>query len=133
MHGLTSNSLFVLYMLRKYPNQCTQHFICEKLYYPKQTVNAIFNTFIHLGYVEKVISKDDKRSKILSFTEVGEKYADEILNKLHQFEEEALLNMKEDERISMINTNHIFYEQLKNVLDLEEQLYCSIKKDNERG
>nr|WP_314466193.1 MarR family winged helix-turn-helix transcriptional regulator [uncultured Clostridium sp.] len=108
IHGLTSNSLFVLYMLHEYPNQCTQRFICEKLYYPKQTVNAIFNTFIQQGYVEKVISKDNKRNKIVSFTEAGQKYADELLNKLHLFEGEALLNMGEDERNAMLKTNFTF-------------------------
>lgn len=120
MHGLTSNSLFVLYMLHEYPNECTQRFICEMLYYPKQTVNAIFNSFIQQGYVEKVIAKEDKRNKIVSLTEAGQKYADELLNKLHLFEGEALLNMGEDERNAMLKTNFIFYEQLKKVLDLHE-------------
>lgn len=121
IHGLTSNSLFVLQIIYEYPSECTQRFICEKLFYPKQTVNAILNSFIQQKYVVKEIAQEDKRNKIVSFTEAGQKYADELLNKLRHFEEEALLNMGTDERNAMLKTTSAFYEQLKKTLYSYEQ------------
>lgn len=121
IHGLTSNSLFVLQMIYEYPEECTQRFICEKLFYPKQTVNAILNLFIKQGYVVKQIAPTDKRNKTISFTASGQKYADELLGKLRCFEEEALLNMGTDERNAMIRANFAFYEQLKKTLHSYEQ------------
>jgi DNA-binding MarR family transcriptional regulator len=121
LHGLTSGSLFVLYIIHEYPIECTQRFICDKLFYPKQTVNAILNSFIQQGYVITTIAKEDKRSKTVSFTENGQKYADELLSKLRSFEEEALINMNIDERHAMIRGTANFYEQLKNILDSYEQ------------
>lgn len=115
-HGLTSNSLFVLQIIHEYPNECTQHFICDKLFYPKQTVNAILNSFIQQGYVVKQISQTDKRNKTIFFTELGQKYADELLCKLMLFEEEALISMGIDERNAMLRTMFSFYKQLKESL-----------------
>lgn len=40
-HGLNNNMLLTLYLLKEYPDDCTQHLICEKLMLPKQTVNSI--------------------------------------------------------------------------------------------
>lgn len=39
-HGLNNNLLLTLYLLKEFPNDCTQHLICEKLMLPKQTVNS---------------------------------------------------------------------------------------------
>lgn len=116
-HGLTSASLFVLYIIHEYPSECTQRFICDKLFYPKQTVNAILNSFIQQGHVVTEIATADKRSKVVLLTEKGQKYADELLRKLRTFEENALSNMKADERQGMIYGTANFYEQLKYTLD----------------
>ena len=40
-HGLNNNLLLTLYLLKEFPDDCTQHLICEKLMLPKQTVNSI--------------------------------------------------------------------------------------------
>lgn len=79
-HGLTPSSLFVFYMVHEYPVQCTQHFIYEKLFYPKQTVNTILDSFEKKGYISKKISSYDKRNKNSLLTEAGQKYADSILS-----------------------------------------------------
>lgn len=42
-HGLNNNLLLTLYLLKEFPNDCTQHLICEKLMLPKQTVNSILS------------------------------------------------------------------------------------------
>ena len=56
-HGLNNNLLLTLYLLKEFPNDCTQHLICEKLMLPKQTVNSILSGLEYKGFVEKIISQ----------------------------------------------------------------------------
>lgn len=35
-HGLNNNLLLTLYLLKEFPNDCTQHLICEKLMLPNR-------------------------------------------------------------------------------------------------
>lgn len=35
-HGLNNNLLLTLYLLKEFPNDCTQHLICEKLMRPNR-------------------------------------------------------------------------------------------------
>lgn len=74
-HGLNNNLLLTLYLLKEFPNDCTQHLICEKLMLPKQTVNSILSGLEEKGFVEKIISPTDKRVKLLVFTSQGAAYA----------------------------------------------------------
>lgn len=53
-HGLNNNLLLTLYLLKEFPNDCTQHLICEKLMLPKQTVNSILSGLEDKGFVEKI-------------------------------------------------------------------------------
>ena len=57
-------------MLKEFPNDCTQHLICEKLMLPKQTVNSILSG-LEDSFVGKIISPTDKRVKLLVFTSQG--------------------------------------------------------------
>ncbi len=119
--GLTSNALFVLYVIHAYPDQCTQRLICEKLLIPKQTVNTILSSFGKKGYIRKEIAGDDKRNKFILFTEEGQKYADLLLTDMLHFEESALMNMSSDERASMMKGSLAFLEQLTRALNVLEQ------------
>ncbi|MDF2986181.1 MAG: MarR family transcriptional regulator [Eubacterium sp.] len=116
-HGLTSSSLFVLHIIHEYPEQCTQHFICEKLLYPKQTVNTILDSFEKKGYILKKVSNYDKRNKTILLTEAGQKYADSILSNMLHLEEAAFMNMGADERKAMLNGERAFLDQLTRMLD----------------
>jgi DNA-binding MarR family transcriptional regulator len=112
MHGLTSSSLFVLQIIHQYPEQCTQHFICEKLLYPKQTVNTILDAFERKGYIFKKVAPWDKRSKYILLTPDGQQYADGILADMLHLEETAFLNMEADERTAMLHGERAFLKQL---------------------
>ncbi len=117
MHGITASSLFVLYMLKEYPDQCTQRFICEKLCFPKQTVNTILDLFEKKGYILKKVSSYDKRNKNIFFTETGQNYAESILSDMLYLEESSFSNMLPDERHAMLHGERAFLEQLTNTLN----------------
>ncbi len=119
--GLTSKSLFVLYTIHDNPQICTQHLISETLLLPKQTVNSILAGFESAGYVTKAPSAFDRRSKIIQFTSQGAQYADKILSKLHEFEENALYNMSAEERSNMLDNCEKFLSLLQHEFSGKEK------------
>lgn len=120
-HGLTINSLFTLYLIYEYPEQCTLRFLCEKLLFPKQTINTILDSFEEKGYLIRETSASDKRSKNIMLTEAGGQYAANLLSDLLAFEQEAFLQMSSKEREGMINGNFAFYHHLKEALEKSER------------
>lgn len=121
MHGLTSASLFVLQEIYENQGQCTQRLICDRLLYPKQTVNTILNSFQKKGYILRQVADSDKRNKYIQLTESGIKYADTILAEMLYLEEESFFNMEEEERKSMINGERAFLNQLTQIMHSLEQ------------
>lgn len=117
-NNITSNTLFVIYILFEFPDLCTQRFICNKLFLPKQTVNSILDTLENKGYISKKASPLDKREKVLSLTKTGVDYAHDILFALYQFEENAFASMDEKERKGMIEGNAAYCNQLSQQLEL---------------
>lgn len=122
MHGLTSASLFVLLIIQEYPEQCTQRLICDKLLFPKQTVNTILDLFEKKGLIYKKVADYDKRNKYILLTEPGRKYADCILSDTLHIEEEALVNMGADARKAMLHGESAFLEQLTLALNSLEKV-----------
>ena len=104
-------------MLKEFPNDCTQHLICEKLMLPKQTVNSILSGLEEKGFVEKIISPTDKRVKLLVFTSQGAAYADGLLQKMHDFEERALRNMTDVQRNALLEGGFAWMKALRDAID----------------
>ncbi|WP_099466838.1 MarR family winged helix-turn-helix transcriptional regulator [Konateibacter massiliensis] len=116
LHGLTSHSLFVLHVLYKNPEGCTQRFICEQLHYPKQTVNTILVAFEKKDLITKETVAADKRNKYILLTKKGQEYAKRILSNMFQIEETAFSNMTAAERIGLVNGERAFLTHLTNGL-----------------
>lgn len=116
-HGLNNNLLLTLYLLKEFPNDCTQHLICEKLMLPKQTVNSILSGLEDKGFVEKIISPTDKRVKLLVFTSQGAAYADGLLQKMDDFEERALRNMTDAQRNALLEGGFAWMKALRDAID----------------
>ena len=62
--GLTYTSLYILHMIALTEN-CTQKFIAEQMFLPKQTINSIIAQFHTQGWVELREMPKDKRHKTL--------------------------------------------------------------------
>ena len=114
--GLTLPSLKVLSILHR-EISCTQKYITQLTYLPKQTVNAIIKGFNIQGLVtEPVESNSDKRNKNVSLTEKGKKYAEKIISKAQEAEYRALEKLGEERRTLMVEAI-VFYTKS---LSLEE-------------
>lgn len=115
LHNLTVNAAFALQIMSTTPN-CTQSIICDKLFLPKQTVNALLDSFIKNGYADKKISALDRRSKLVFLTQKGQTYANYITDEMASFEGNALRKMTPQEQESMVTTSHLFLKHLSDSL-----------------
>lgn len=116
--GLNNNLLLTLYLIKQYPNNCTQHLICDKLMLPKQTVNSILSGLENKNLVQKVMHPNDKRMKLLCFTKDGAIYAEKLLAKMNAFEETALLNMSKKEKQALVEGGYAWMNALRNSLNI---------------
>lgn len=90
MHGLSTNSLFVLLAIYYAQEPCTQKAIAELMWLPKQTVGSIVTGYKKKGFIKEEPSSTDKRAKALSLTAEGAKYCDGIFADLRHIEAEAI-------------------------------------------
>lgn len=85
-HGLSLNSIMVLYSFYEDRETCTQKTISQKWVIPKQTVNAILKDFEKQEFVEFVPMAEDRRNKYIQLTETGKQYVNTIISELRKIE-----------------------------------------------
>lgn len=115
-HQLNYNTLVILYTLNDY-KECTQKQICDWWALPKQTVHGILLDFEKKGYITITANAEDKRERLITFTESGEIFASSILEKLHQMEENAMYKLGDEKRKQLIESNTKYYELLKEEIE----------------
>lgn len=115
-HQLNYNALTILYTLSDY-KECTQKQICNCWALPKQTVHGILLDFEKKGYITVTTNAENKRERLITFTESGEIFASSILDKLHQMEENAMDKLGEEKRKQLIDSNTKYYELLKEEIE----------------
>ena len=113
--GLSMYGLFVLQEIKENRN-CTAKQICSRLFLPKQTVNAILNSFENKGLIRRVAMEQDRRNKEILFTRDGERYADNILQEMYEAEEKALRKMGAGQMEAMAQNNRIFIKCLEETM-----------------
>lgn len=115
-HQLNYNALVILYTLNDY-KECTQKQICDWWALPKQTVHGILSDFEKKGYITITANTENKRERLIAFTESGKIFASSILDKLHQMEESAMHKLGEEKRKQLIESNTKYYELLKGEIE----------------
>ncbi len=110
-HGLSVNSLLVLCAIHDGGDDCTQKKISQRWLIPKQTINMVFKDFERRGFVKLFPLPEDKRNKVIRFTETGKEYADTIISKLRKVE---LFVVEEIgiERMKQLNENMALFVEL---------------------
>lgn len=111
-HQLNYNALVILYTLEDY-KICTQKQICDFWALPKQTVHGILQELEKKGYITISDNAENKRERLVQFTESGEVYALSVLRQLHEMEENAMRNLGSEQREQLITSNTKYYELLK--------------------
>lgn len=109
-HGLSVNSLLVLCAVYDGGDACTQKKISQRWMIPKQTINMVFKDLEHRGFVKLIPLPEDKRNKVIQFTNAGKEYADTIISQLRKAE----LSAAEEtglERMKQLNENMALFVQ----------------------
>ena len=112
-HNLTAKELFVLDLIWFSEDGCLQSDICERLSATKQTVSAIIKKFWKLGYVSLTEAENDRRNKIVRFTDTGSEYVKHIIPPAANAENDAMAELDEKDIVEMIRITTIFSNYMK--------------------
>ena len=122
-HNLTSKELFVLDIIWFAEDGCLQSEICERLSATKQTVSAIIKKFWKLGYISLTEAENDRRNKIVRFTDAGREYTKNIIPPAASAEIDAMAELDEKDIIEMVRITTIFSNCMK-------QKFSEIKEES---
>lgn len=113
-HNLTTNELFVLDIIWFSPEGCPQSYICERMSATKQTISAIIKKFLKLGYITLTEDKNDRRNKIIRFTDNGYIYAEGIIPPAANAEISAMAELSKKENIAeLVRLTTLFSDLMK--------------------
>ncbi len=116
-HNLTSKELFVLDIIWFAEDGCLQSEICERLTATKQTVSAIIKKFWKLGYISLIEAENDRRNKIVRFTDAGKEYAKNIIPPAASAEIDAMAELTEEDIAELVRITTIFSNYMKKHFD----------------
>ena len=80
-------------------------------------MHGILLDFEKKGYIEVTANEENKRERLIEFTESGKIYASSVLEKLYQMEENAMYKIGEEKRKQLIESNTKYYELLKEEIE----------------
>ena len=114
-NNLTYTSLQIINLVTEIED-CTQKRICEVSFLPKQTVNSIIKNLNKQGIIQLTTDPTNKRSKIISFTEYGLEFSNNLIPTIKNSEIFSLEQLNEEECYNMICSLEIYCQQLKKKL-----------------
>ena len=112
-HGLTLYEMQIYYEMMKNKNEeVIQKDLCLMLDAPKTSINSIIKKQLKSGRIEMHVNPSNKREKVLSLTEEGRKFAEELIEPLFQYEEESAALISEQEMEAAIAVQNQFADIL---------------------
>lgn len=112
-HNLTAKELFVLDIIWFAPEGCLQTDICERLSATKQTVSAIIKKFWKMGYISLTEAENDRRNKIVRFTDAGMEYAEQIIPPAANAEVDAMGDLSDNDISELVRITTQFSASMK--------------------
>jgi DNA-binding MarR family transcriptional regulator len=118
--GLSYDSALVLSILYGHEDGCTQKDICDETFLTKQTVNSIITSLLKQGFVKLTEVENNRRMKIIQFTEDGAKYAEGIVPKIKYAENKAMDSLTTGERETLIATTRLYISRFREFINEED-------------
>lgn len=109
---LSYNAFLILYTLYDY-GECTQKQIGSWWALPKQTVHGVLQELEKQGYLHVRVNEDNRKERLISFSEKGQDYAQSMLAPLLAMEKRVMLKLEEAGRVQLIQSNMQYYELLR--------------------
>ena len=110
--GIKANMLWLLSALND-GQKHTQSQICWDWNYPRTTVNTLVKELEQQGYVELIPVTGTRRELYIELTEEGQAYANSILNKVYEAEEELFERYSRDHDTEFVNQLNKFSNIMK--------------------
>lgn len=114
--GLSCTSLYILHLVLLKEN-CTQKYICEQMFLPKQTINSVVMSFHKQGLMEMFELPEDRRHKLIQLTSKGKEYAAKIIPKIEAAEIHSMEQFDIEERLQLLQLmekySRIFQAELR--------------------
>lgn len=111
-YNLSYTSLQIINLIAEIED-CTQKKICEVSFLPKQTVNSIIKKLNKQDIVQLTIDPNNKRSKIISFSEHGLEFSNKLIPTIKNSEIYSIEQLNKKERYNMIHSLETYCQQLK--------------------
>lgn len=115
-YGINYNALMMLNVLEE--KKCTQKEICDILLLPKSTVHGILLDYVKKGYMT-LEAGTNKKEKLITFTESGKAYMQQVMNEVHSVEIKAMEALGDEQCRQLMESNLLFYEAFKNEVEHE--------------
>ncbi len=112
-HNLTAKELFVLDLIWFAEDGCLQSEICERLSATKQTISAIIKKFWKLGYLSLTEAENDRRNKIVRFTDTGREYTKNIIPSAASAEIDAMAELEDKDIVELVRITALFSDFMK--------------------
>ncbi len=112
-HGLTLYEMQIYYELIKEMDRTgeamiAQKELCSRLDAPKTSISSMAKKQLATGYIETMVNPDNKREKVISLTASGLKFAQELVEPLLQYEEEAASMIDDQDMETAIDVQNRF-------------------------
>lgn len=112
-YNLTTNELFVLDIIWFADDGCLQSEICERMSATRQTISAIIKKFLKLGYVSLSECQNDRRNKIIRFTQAGSEYTKKIIPPAAAAEIDAMAELADRDIVELVRITTLFSNLMK--------------------
>lgn len=97
-HGLTLYEMQIYYeMLKLDEAYITQKDLCLKLDAPKTSINSIIKKQLKSERIIMEVNPENKREKIISLTEKGKNFAEELIRPLFKLEDDVAVQIDSSE------------------------------------
>lgn len=121
-HGLTLYEMQIYYvMVKNNDTVITQKALSMELDAPKTSINSIIKKQLQAGYMEMNVNPLNKREKVLSLTEAGQQFAQNLIEPLLSYEEEAAEMLDQKELDAAIEVQNRFADILLGKVEPENE------------
>lgn len=107
-HHVGYFTLLMLWLLHDTDGGLTQKRISRYYGWPKQTTNSVTRALQQQGLVALTPGETDRREKLVTLTEAGRRYAEELLQPLAALEDRVYGDMDEGRLRDMLRTLRLF-------------------------
>lgn len=109
--SLSDSAMWILCTMREANRELTQSEIAQEMSMSRQTINSAIKNLEKQGYLQLVPVPGDRRNKTLSFTEKGEAFVENTVDRMLDLEHQvfAKLEVKEQEQITEILRKYTRY------------------------